>query len=485
MPTHYLACDLGAESGRVILGTLRNGKLALEELHRFPNTPIKAEGSLYWDIPHLFKEIKTGLKKAAQLKIPISSVSCDSWGVDYMLFDAVGAIIPPTFHYRDRRAARGVENAYAKVKWPTIFAETGIQLMAINTIFQLAAESPERLARADRLLLIGDGINAMLSDVAKAEVSLASTSQLYNPRSRGWSRRLINALNLPLKLFPPIIPSGTALGPLQREIVQETGLTGVQVIATCSHDTGAAVAGVPAFGQNWAYISSGTWSLMGVELPGPIVTEACRELNFTNEIGYGGTVRLLKNIVGLWIIQECRRTWAKAGQELDYAKLTELATAAPPFVSLINPTDPRFINPDDMPEKIAAFCRETEQPVPESPGAVVRCVLESLALLYRRTLKQIEQLTGIRFERVHVVGGGSKNSLLSQFTANALQIPVLAGPMEATAAGNILIQAITLEHLPSLAAARDVVRQSMEVSIIHPHAPEEWMKAYERFSKWF
>lgn len=482
---HYLACDLGAESGRLILGTLRNGKLALEEIHRFPNNPIKSESSLHWDIPQLFREIKAGLKKAAQSKIPIASVSCDSWGVDYLLFDAVGQVIPPAFHYRDRRSARGVDNAYTRVKWPTIFAETGIQFMPFNTLFQLAAESPERLNQADRLLLVGDGMNYLLSGVVKAEVSLASTSQLYNPRARGWSKRLISALNLPQKLFPAIIPSGTPLGPLQREIVQETGLTGVQVLATCSHDTGAAVAGVPAFGQPWAYISSGTWSLMGVELPAPLVTDACRELNFTNEIGYGGTVRLLKNIVGLWVVQECRRAWAKTGPEMEYAQLTELAAAAPPFVSLINPADPRFVNPDDMPEKIAAFCRETNQPVPETPGATIRCVLESLALLYRRTLKLIEQLTGIKIERVHIVGGGSKNSLLNQFSANALQIPVLAGPVEATAAGNILIQAITLEHLPSLAAARDVVRQSMEVSIIHPQAPDEWLKAYERFEKWF
>jgi rhamnulokinase len=485
MATHYLACDLGAESGRLVLGTLRSGKLALEEIHRFANTPIKADGSLHWDIAQLFRELKAGMKKAAQLKKPIASISCDSWGVDYMLFDELGSVIPPTFHYRDRRAAKGVENANAKLDWPTIFAETGIQGLPFNTLFQLAAEVQERLYGANRLLLVGDGFNYLLSGVDKAEVSLASTSQLYNPRARVWSKRLINALNLPMKLFAPIVPSGTKLGLLQREITQETGLTGVQVVATCSHDTGAAVAGVPAFGQHWAYISSGTWSLLGVELPAPIVTDACRDLNFTNEIGYGGSVRLLKNIVGLWVVQECRRAWAKAGQEFDYAKLTELAAAAPPFVSLINPADPRFVSPDDMPEKIADFCRETDQPVPEQPGAIIRCVLESLALLYRRTLQQIEQLTGTRRERVHIVGGGSRNALLNQFTANALQIPVVAGPVEATAAGNILIQAITLEHLPSLAAAREVVRQSMELTLVNPQAPEEWMKAYERFEKWF
>jgi len=482
MTTHYLACDLGAESGRLMLGSLEEGWLSLEELHRFPNGPVKSGASLHWDIPRLFANLKTGLKTAARRNLPIASISTDSWGLDYMLFAEDGALIPPTFHYRDARAGQGSANMLAKVDWNTIFAETGIQFMALNTLYQLAAESRERLQRARHLLLIGDGFNFLLSGEARAEETLASTSQLYNPRTKSWSKRLLAALDLPEKLFPPIVPAGSKLGVLKDDIARETGtINRPQVIAGCSHDTGAAVVAVPASGENWAYLSSGTWSLMGVELPAPIVTDACRELNFTNEIGFGGSVRLLKNILGLWLIQECRRDWALAGQQYDYATLTDLAAAAPPFRSLINPADPRFVGPDDMPAKIASFCRETGQPVPASPGATIRCVLESLGLLYRSTLLQIEQLIGKKIERLHIVGGGSRNALLNQFTADALQIPVLAGPVAATAAGNILVQAITLAHLPSLAAARAVVRASSELRRFDPADRTVWNTAFERF----
>jgi len=482
MTTHYLACDLGAESGRLMLGSLEDGRLALEELHRFPNGPVKSGASLHWDIPRLFADLKTALKAAARRNLPIASISTDSWGLDYMLFAEDGALIPPTFHYRDARAGQGSANMLAKVDWNTIFAETGIQFMALNTLYQLAAESRERLQRARHLLLIGDGFNFLLSGEARAEETLASTSQLYNPRTKSWSKRLLAALDLPEKLFPPIVPAGSKLGVLKDDIARETGtINRPQVIAGCSHDTGAAVVAVPASGENWAYLSSGTWSLMGVELPAPIVTDACRELNFTNEIGFGGSVRLLKNILGLWLIQECRRDWALAGQQYDYATLTDLAAAAPPFRSLINPADPRFVGPDDMPAKIASFCRETGQPPPANPGATIRCVLESLALLYRSTLLQIEQLIGKKIERLHIVGGGSRNALLNQFTADALQIPVLAGPVEATAAGNILVQAITLAHLPSLAAARAVVRASSELRRFEPADRTVWNTAFERF----
>ena len=485
MTTRYLACDLGAESGRLILGTLAGGKLSLEEIHRFPNTPVQTDGSLRWDIPKLFAELRVGLKKAGQRNIPIAGISTDSWGVDYLLFDGRGELIAPTFHYRDPRTARGVEKIRALVPWRKVFAETGIQFMGLNTLYQLAAESPERIARAEKLLLVGDGVNFLLSGVARSEISLVSTSQLYNPHTKTWSQPLLEAISVPAKMLPPIVPSGTWLGKLKPELARESGLPGLEVIATCSHDTGAAVAAVPATGENWAYLSSGTWSLMGVELPTPILSDACRELNFTNEIGYGGTTRLLKNIVGLWIVQECRREWERAGSEFDYATLTQLASDAPPFVSLINPADPRFLSPGDMPEKIAAFCRETSQPVPVNPGATIRCVLESLALLYRRTLRQIEKLTGKKITRLHIVGGGSRNELLNQFAANSLQLPMLAGPVEATAAGNILIQAITLGDLPSLAAARSVVKKSFDLVEIQPQDAAEWNKAFARLEKFF
>jgi rhamnulokinase len=481
MSSYHLACDLGAESGRVMLGTLDGGKLAIEEIHRFPNGPIERNGQMHWDVAALFGGLKDGLKKVAARNLPIASVSTDSWGVDYILLDAGGRMISPTFHYRDARNEQGVKNAFAKTDWKTIFAETGIQFMALNTIFQLAAEKPERLSTAHQLLNIGDGFNFLLSGVVKAEESLASTSQLYNPLTKTWSKLLIDALGLPPKLFPPIVPSGRRLGPLRADLAKETGLpASLEVIATCSHDTGAAVAAVPAAGDDWAYLSSGTWSLIGVEIAEPIITDASRELNFTNEIGYGGTVRLLKNIVGLWIVQECRRQWARAGQKYDYPTLTQLAAASPPFVSLINPADPRFLSPGDMPDKIAAFCRETQQPAPVDPGAFVRCTLESLALFYRHTLQQMEGLVSRKIRRLHVVGGGSKNPLLNQFIANALGIPVIAGPAEASAMGNLLIQAIALGQLPSLAAAREVVRESTAIETVEPQATAPWQQAYAR-----
>ena len=483
MPTYYLACDLGADSGRLMLGTLADGKISLEELHRFPNGPVKTSGALHWNIEGLFNELKTALKKAAAKKLPIASISTDSWGVDYVLYDARGLILPPVWCYRDSRTAFGVENVKARVDWPSIYAETGIQFMALNTIYQLAAETPERLAQAKQLLLIGDAFNYFCSGVARNEASMASTTQLYNPHTHNWSKKLLGALNLREDMFAPVCQSGTRLGPMKKNLAAETGLPPVEVIATCSHDTGAAVAAVPATGENWAYLSSGTWSLMGVERPQPVIDEQSRSLGFTNEIGFGNSVRLLKNIVGLWIMQECRRQWAKENKKYDYAALEQLAADAPPFVSLINPDDPRFLSPDDMPKKIAEFCRETTQPVPANHAAYVRCIYESLALFYRVTMRRLERLTGKKIETLHIVGGGSQATTLNQLTANALKIPVLAGPTECTALGNILVQAIALGHVESHAAAREIVRNSFELKTFTSQDPELWDAAAKKFEK--
>jgi len=484
MTTYYIACDLGAESGRVIEGTLNNGKLLLSEVHRFQNQPIKDKESLYWDIPQLFQETLLGLRKIAEREEPVASVSCDSWGVDYMLFEADGALITPTYHYRDPRSQAGMKEVLSKVPWETIYAETGIQKMPINTLFQLGAEKLKRTGNAQHLLSVADGFNYLLSGAARFEVSMASTTQLYNPISKGWSDKLLLALRLPHRLFPRIVPSGTVLGPMRSDIAQQAGLENVQVIASCSHDTSAAIAGLPAAGQDWAFLSSGTWSLMGVETPEPVINETSRQLNFTNEIGYGHSVRLLKNIAGLWLVQECRRHWAEKEQDLDYDVMTHLAASAPPFESLINPDDPRFLEPGDMPARIQAFCKETGQSVPRKPGPIIRCILESLALLYRKTLREIEKVTGRKIERLHLVGGGAKNSLLNHFTANALQIPVIIGPTEATAAGNVLVQAIALGHVASLEQARKIVQDSFNMEIIQPHAAA-WSAASDRLEKLF
>lgn len=506
MATHYIGIDLGAESGRVMLGSLTEGRLALEEIHRFANTPLRTDGSWHWDVPTIWAGIKAGLHLVARRGLPIASVSVDSWGLDCVLLDAHGAVMPPVFHYRDPRTERGVKTLFAKVPWEQVFAETGIQFMPINHLYHLAAETPERLSRAAQIVPIGDVFNCFLSGVARAEVSMASTTQLYNPRTRTWSKPLLDALGLALEKFPPLVEPGTKLGGLKPQVASETGLNAdVQVIATCTHDTGAAVAGVPvaadvrsrtggegaaevrlltsAATTDWAYLSSGTWSLLGLELDAPILTDRCRELNFTNEIGFGGSVRLLKNIVGLWLVQECRREWAGAGQEFDYATLAQLAAEAEPFRSLINPGDPRFTQADGMPERIAAYCRATSQPLPETPGQFIRCALESLALQYRRVLRQAEELAGAKVERLHIVGGGSKNALLNQFAADACGVPVIAGPAEATAIGNILVQAIALGHLSSLAAGREVVGASFETVRHEPREAAQWQVAWERFER--
>ena len=483
MPTHYLACDLGADSGRLMLGTLDHGKISLEELHRFPNGPVKTSGALHWNFAGLLEQLKTGLKSAAAKNLPIASISTDSWGVDYVLYDERGLVMPPVWCYRDPRTASGVQNARAKVDWPATYAETGIQFMALNTIYQLAAEPPERLARAKQMILLGDAVNYFCSGVARNEVSLASTTQLYNPLTRTWSKKLLGALNLREELFAPLCASGTRLGPLKKNLCAETGLPPIEVIASCSHDTGAAVAAVPAGGGNWAYLSSGTWSLMGVEWPQPVINEQTRSLGFTNEIGYGNSVRLLKNIVGLWIVQECRRQWTKEGKKHDFAALEKLAAAAPPFVSLINPDDPRFLSPEHMPDKIAEFCQQTGQPVPADIGAYMRCIYESLALFYRVVMRRIERITGRKIERLHIVGGGSKDMTLNQCAASALNLPVLVGPAECTALGNVLVQAIALGHLPSHEAAREVVRNSFELKTVTPQDAAQWDAAAKRFEK--
>ncbi|HEY2329246.1 MAG TPA: rhamnulokinase family protein [Verrucomicrobiae bacterium] len=483
MPTHYLACDLGADSGRVILGTLNHGKISLEELHRFPTGATKVSGALHWEFDRLLNELKAGLKKAAAKNLPVASISTDSWGVDYVVYDERGLPVLPVWCYRDSRTALGAEMVNEKVEWPVIYAETGIQFMALNTIYQIATEPAARLAAAKHILLIGDAFNFFCSGVARNEVSNASTTQLYNPKTQTWSKKLFSTLGLREDLFAPICPSGTKLGPMKKSLATEVGLPQIEVVASCSHDTGAAVAAVPASGDDWAYLSSGTWSLMGVEKPQPVINDQSRSLGFTNEIGYGGTVRLLKNIVGLWLIQESRRHWNKTGKKLEFAELEKLAIAAPPFVSLINPDDPRFLSPDGMPKKIADFCRETGQPVPAGIGACVRCIYESLALFYRVTLRRTERLTGSKIQKLHIVGGGSKDATLNQFTANALKIPVLAGPTECAALGNILVQAIALGHLESHEAAREVVRNSFELKTFTPQDSAEWDAAAARFEQ--
>jgi rhamnulokinase len=483
---HYVALDLGAESGRVMLGTLIDGRLQMEEIHRFSSSALTIGGSLRWDIPRVFEEIVTGLRKIAARQIEPASISTDSWGVDYVYITRGEPLLTLPFHYRDARTDGGLEKAFATVPAETIFDETGIQFMTINTLYQLLDDLRRRpgvMALAEQFLCIGDYVNYLLSGRAVMEESLASTSQIYNPRERNWSKKLIGQFGLPEKIFPPIVPSGTVLGPLTSNLAEGLQWKRTQIVATCSHDTGTAVAAVPAEGDDWAYLSSGTWSLLGVESPKPVITKESREFNFTNEAGLGGTTRLLKNIVGLWIVQECRRAWLKAGHDYSYDDLAYMATEAEPLKSLIHPADARFYKPDQMPEKVAAYCQETGQTAPSTPGAIIRCVYESLALLYRGTLQQVQTITGRKISQLHIVGGGSKSELLNQMAANATQIPVAAGPVEATAIGNLLVQALALGHLKSHAELRQVVRNSFPTKIYQPQHQAAWEEAWQKFTK--
>jgi rhamnulokinase len=485
-PNYYIACDLGAESGRVMLARLEAGHLSLEEIHRFPSAVVRVLGTLRWDVLRIYEELKTGLREVAKRKSGARGISVDSWGVDYVLVNAVHPMISPPFHYRDDRTAATYEKLRDSIGSELIFEETGIQFMPINTIYHLASDverSRPILEASDCFLTIGDYFNYLFSGVACVDESLASTTQLYNPRTRSWSEALIERCRLPRKIFPKVVPPGTVLGPLLDEVSAETGLNGVQVIATCSHDTGEAVAAVPGQGDDWAYLSSGTWSLIGVELTEPLINETVRAHNFTNESGYGGTTRFLKNIVGLWILQESRRAWARQGVELDYARLTAEADEAEPFRSLINPNAARFAKPGDMPQHIAAYCRETGQPAPETPGQYTRCTLESLALSYRSALDEIEELTGRSIARLHIVGGGSQSNLLNQFAASATQREVIAGPVEATAAGNVLIQALALGDIESLQALRQIVSHSFPLRSFKPLETESWQRAFDRFNQ--
>ena len=485
--TRYIACDLGAESGRVMLGTLADGRLSLEEIHRFPNGAVRLMGTLRWDMLRLFEELKTGLRKVGRMGVPAASVSVDSWGVDYAFVNKAHALLAPPFQYRDPRTDLTYPRVWEALGKEFIFEETGIQFMPINTLYHFASDvehSSALLAAADCFLTVGDYFNYLFSGVACVEQSNASTTQMYNPRDSTWSRALIAKAGFPKAVFPPVVRSGSILGPLLPEVAAETSLHDVQVVATCSHDTGAAVAAVPATaGDDWAYLSSGTWSLLGVELPAPLINADVLAAGFTNEAGYGGTTRFLKNIVGLWLLQESRRAWAAEGREIDYAALNAQAEEAAPFRTLIRPDTPAFARHGDMPAMITDHARANGEPAPETPGQFARCILESLALLYRATLERVESLIRRRITRLHIVGGGSQSALLNQFAADATGREVLAGPVEATAIGNALIQGLALGHLSSLADLRAVVRDSFPVRAFHPQNTAQWEQAYQRFNR--
>jgi len=482
---NYLAFDLGAESGRAILGTLDDSRLVLEELHRFANEPVRTPTGLYWDALRLFHEIQQGLAVAGRdRKVALDGIGVDTWGVDFALLYRDGSLIANPMHYRDSRNDGMLEKAFAVVPREEIFAQTGAQFIQFNTLYQLYAmklAGSAALEAAARLLFMPDLFNYWLTGVQRAELTEASTSQFYNPIEKRWATELFVRLGLPTQILPEIVSPGMLLGPLLPHLAEAAGLARVPVYATASHDTAAAVAAVPAEGDDWCYISSGTWSLMGVELAEPVVNSHSLALNFTNEIGVGGSVRFLKNIAGLWLLQECRRAWALDGTEYSYDELARLATSAPSFKTVISPD--AFLYPGHMPAQIAAWCRSKGQAVPENPGEFARTILESLALRYRQVLESLESVVARRIKVVHIVGGGSRNRVLNQFVADATGRLVVAGPSEATAAGNVIGQAIGSGVFTGLKEARSVVRRSMSLSLVEPASGAGWDEASQRFLK--
>lgn len=480
MNNHYVACDLSADSGRVVLGTLRDGELSISEVHHFPNEPVEQDGALQWNIPQLYQETIEGLKLIGSFEETIDSVSCNSWGSDYLLFGSDGSLITPTYHHGDRRSEDGMKKVFSKVPWETIYGETGVQQMPTNTLFQLGAEKWLRLRRASHLLPVADAFNYLLAGVPRVELSLASTMQLFNPITKSWSECLLNAAGVPAKLLPPLVHAGTRIGELRPEIAAQTGVGETSVVASCSHEVAAALVALPIRpGETWAYIEPGSVATIGTELPIPLINDASRTLNFTNEIGYGGVVHLYKPAPGLWILDECMRFWKENQRDMDMDLLMHLTGPANPFECLIDPTDPRFMERGDMPVKIQAYCKETEQPVPRKPGAIARCVIESLALSYRKTVREMEAFTASKISRLYILPGAS-NIMLNHFTANALNVPAILASPNASAIGNVMVQALALGHIKTLDEAREIVRRSVKLEAIVPHGGS-WDAAYERF----
>lgn len=483
MPQQYLAIDLGAESGRHVLGTFDGGKLAIQEIHRFPNEPVTVLGSLYWDVLRLWHEIQRGLLATASSGVRrLDGIGVDTWGVDYALLGPNGVLLANPFHYRDHRTDGLMDEIFRTVPAEEIYAETGIQFMQLNTLVQLYAhvkQQPQIVGLAEHLLTMPDLLNYWLTGVMATEFTIATTTQMYNPVARDWARELLGRLGLPSAFLKPVVPPGTVLGPLLDPVASAAGIQNGTVIAPACHDTGSAVAAI-RMTPSTVYLSSGTWSLMGAEVPAPVITPEARRHNYTNEGGVGGTIRLLKNIMGMWLLQGCRRRWAAAGQNYDYGTLVGMALSEPVLRPLIDVDDASFLNPPDMPAAIDAFCRRTHQPVPSSPGDYVQLILESLALKYRYVVQSLEEVTGRKYTEIRVVGGGARNRTLNQFMADATGCRVIAGPFEATALGNIAMQMVATGAVSSIAAAREVIDASFPTEAYEPRDPARWDEAYLR-----
>ena len=480
----YLAFDLGAESGRAILARLEGGLVRIGELHRFPNTPVRDAGALRWDVQALWREMRHALTLVGDTAL--SGMAVDSWGVDYALLGAGGELLESPYHYRDARNAAAMADALDIMSRDEIYAATGVQFMPINTIYQLVAAtrlSPSLVDRARRFVMIPDLFNYWLTGEVCCEYTDASTTQLVNPRTRTWATGLMDRLKLPTRLAAPIVEAGTIIGPIQDTVAAGGAMAGTPVIASASHDTASAVAAITAR-EGVAFISSGTWSLVGMEIDEPILTPRAMHLNFSNEGGVEGTTRLLKNVMGLWILQGCRRSWSANNQQFTYGELIDAAAREPGFRHLIDPDDSSFANPDDMPGAIDRFCRRTDQPAPSTPGAYARAVLDSLALKYRLVIRDLESLVEQPIARIRVIGGGSQNKLLNQLTADATGLPVVAGPVEATALGNVAVQMLATGSAASLAEARAIIDRSFPTTVFAPRDVDAWSREATRFQQY-
>lgn len=489
-PPVHLAIDLGASGGRVIAGSVGDGKLQLQEVHRFANDPVRVQQSLQWNPLGLWQEILRGLAKAASEASEVRSVGVDSWGVDYVLLDHRDQLCGPSMHYRDSRTRGMVERAFTTVPRSEIFAQTGVQFMEINTLYQLLASklsADPSLERAESLLMMGDLFHWLMSSEKSIEMTNASTTQLLNARTRQWCDPLIEAFELPRGLFRDPTEPGTTIGTLQPSVTAETGLGSIPVVLPATHDTASAVLAVPADGfataqPDWCYISSGTWSLMGCELPEPKIDDRCAELNFTNEGGIRGSTRLLKNIGGLWIFQQIRRSLVRRDVSVTWEQMVESARTSTPFALLVNPDDPAFVAPDDMIDAIHDYAGRTGQDVPSDNAVLFRGSLEGLALRYRVCLSMLESLVGHQIDTIHIVGGGSLNDLLCQMTADACNRCVVAGPVEATAVGNVIMQMLGTGKLRSVDEARSLVRASFDLKRYEPADADRWNEPAERFA---
>ena len=486
---NYLAIDLGAESGRTIVGTLNGDQLTLTETHRFANGPVRLPDGLHWDVLRLWSDIKAGISlSSTKFDDELDSIGLDTWAIDFALLDRNGGLIGHPFHYRDTRTDGMLDEAFRRMSRAEIFANTGIQFMQINTLYQLLAMTVQDSPLFDvakTFVMIPDLFNYWLSGEITNEFTNATTTQCFDPRKQDWATTILNTFNIPSHLFGPITDPGTRIGTLLPSLAEETGTRIIPVVAPACHDTGSAVVAIPALAGNrdFAWLSSGTWSIMGAEVHEPSLNDKALEYNFTNEGGVFGTWRLSKNIMGLWLVQECRREWMRQGEEISFDTLTRLAAEAEAFISVIDPDYDEFLHPGEMPARIQKYCAETNQRVPQTKGEVIRVVLESIVLKYRLVLERLEELTGKHLNPIHIIGGGTKNKLLNQFTADSTDRTIVTGPVEATAIGNILMQSIGMKHLGSLADAREVVRTSFELEIYEPERTADWDEAYSRLQK--